>query len=105
MDMFDRIALGAFLLGGGLLSIVGGLLQLLIRHALARYMAERSQGTLWGSKSVEQDVRLGERWSLVLGTLFITLGLLLFIFGLVVLDRVLVRELSSLTSENPISYR
>jgi uncharacterized membrane protein len=50
-------------------------------------------------------VRLWERWTLVLGTLFITLGLVLFIFGLVVLDRVLVRELSSLTSENPISYR
>jgi hypothetical protein len=46
VDMFDRIALEAFLLGGGLLSIVGGLLQLLIRHALARYMTERSQGTL-----------------------------------------------------------
>ena len=90
MDMFDRIALGAFLSGGGLLSLLGGLLQLLICHALARYMAERSQGTLWRSKSVEQDVRMWERRSLVLGTLFITLGLLLFIFGLVVLVRVLV---------------
>jgi hypothetical protein len=88
--MFDRIALGVFLAGGGLLSMLGGVLQLLIRHALARYMAERSQGTLWGSKSVEQDVKMWEQRSLVMGTIFITLGLLLFIFGLVVLIRVLV---------------
>lgn len=90
MNMFDRIALGAFLLGGGFISIVGGLLQLLIRHALARYMAERSRCTLWGSKSVEQDVKMWEQRGLVMGTLFITLGLLLFVFGLVVLVRVLV---------------
>ena len=68
MDVFDSIALGVFLLGGGLLSMVGGLVQLLIRHALARYMAERSQGTLWGTKSVEQDVRMWEQRSLVMGT-------------------------------------
>ncbi len=90
MDIFDRIALGVFLSGGGFVSIVGGLLQLLIRHALARYMAERSQDTLWGSKTVEQDVKMWEQRSLVMGTLFITLGLLLFVFGLVVLVKVLV---------------
>ncbi len=90
MDMFDSVALGVYLSAGGLLSMLGGLLQMLIRHALARFMAERSQGTLWGSKTVEQDVRMWERRSLVMGTLFITLGLLLFIFGLVVLVSVLV---------------